>query len=156
MLNLVFRPAVLSDLETIVAMLADDTFGAARESSTSPLSDAYYKAFDAINKDPNNELIVAERQGVVVAALQLTFIPGLTFHGGWRAMIEGVRVSSAMRSSGIGTKLIQWAVDRARARDCKLVQLTTNKLRTDSIRFYERLGFVATHEGMKMPIERAS
>ena len=121
-----------------------------READIDPLPDAYWRAFDAIDADPNNELVVAVQGGDLVGMLQLTFIPSLTYQGGWRALIEGVRVAGAQRSSGIGRRLVTWAVERARERGCRLVQLTSDKARPDAIRFYESLGFVASHEGMKL------
>jgi GNAT superfamily N-acetyltransferase len=134
-------------------MLADDALGALRERYTTPLPEAYYAAFEAIEADPNNELVVAERGGEVVGVLQLTFIPYLTYQGGWRALVEGVRVASSERGRGLGGLLLRWAVDRARARGCHLIQLTTDKRRPEALQFYERLGFKATHEGMKLHFE---
>ena len=131
-------------------MLADDPLGAKREAYATPLRDSYYSAFDAIDRDPNNELIVAVVANRLIGVLQLTFIPYLTYRGGWRAMIEGVRVDGSVRSAGIGRKMIEWAIERAQARRCHLVQLTSDKARPDAIRFYEGLGFVASHEGMKL------
>ena len=131
-------------------MLADDAIGARREDYTSPLPDAYYAAFEAIDRDPNNELIVVELERRIVGVLQITYIPNITYRGRWRALIEGVRVDSSVRSSGIGRKLFAWAIDRARNKDCHLVQLTSDKARPDAILFYESLGFVASHEGLKL------
>jgi ribosomal protein S18 acetylase RimI-like enzyme len=150
-----FRAATRADVPEIVRMLADDRLGAAREAYTSPLPDAYYRAFEAIDRDPNNELIVCSVEDRIAGTLQLTFIPYITHRGSWRAVIEGVRVDSAMRDRGIGRRLIQWAVERARERGCGMVQLTSNKTRTDAIRFYESLGFVASHEGLKLDLPRA-
>jgi GNAT superfamily N-acetyltransferase len=149
-MSLSFRQATREDLPNIVRMLADDDIGAQREMVADPLPDSYATAFDAIDRDPNNELIVAERDGGLVGVLQLTFIPYLTYRGSWRALIEGVRVASSARSVGIGTQLIEWAIERARQRQCLIVQLTSDKRRTDAIRFYEKLGFVASHEGFKL------
>lgn len=145
-----FRPATRSDVSAIVRMLADDALGARRESWSDPLPASYLDAFDAIDRDPNNELVVVELEGAVIGVLQLTFIPYLTYRGGWRALIEGVRVAAAHRSSGFGRRFFEWAIERARARNCHLVQLTSDKARPDAIRFYEALGFVASHEGMKL------
>lgn len=145
-----FRTAVRADLPDIVRMLADDLLGAGREEYASPLPDSYYAAFDAIDRDPNNELIVVELDRAVVGVLQLTYIPYLTYRGSWRALIEGVRIESSLRASGIGRKLFTWAIGRAQRRGCKLVQLTSDKARPDAIRFYESLGFVASHEGLKL------
>lgn len=156
--ELTFRESRREDLVDIVRMLADDPLGARREEFTSPLPDSYGKAFEAIDSDPNQELIVVEIDGEsgeeesrrVVGVLQLTFIPYLTYRGSWRALIEGVRVDSSMRSAGVGRRLFEHAIDRARNRGCRLVQLTTDKSRPDALRFYESLGFVASHEGMKL------
>ncbi|MGE5674084.1 MAG: N-acetyltransferase family protein [Mycobacterium leprae] len=145
-----FRLANREDLPAIVRMLADDLLGARREEYTLPLPPSYYTAFEAIDSDPNNELIVAELDGTVCGVLQLTYIPYLTYRGRWRALIEGVRVDSSRRGSGIGRKLFQWAIERAQEKGCHLVQLTTDKARPDALRFYESLGFVASHEGMKL------
>jgi GNAT superfamily N-acetyltransferase len=146
-----FRAARREDVESIVRLLADDALGAKREAYRSPLPASYHAAFDAIDADPNNELVVAEGpDGQVVGVLQITFIPYLTYRGGWRALIEGVRVASDLRSSGIGRRLLAWAIARATARGCHMVQLTSDKARPEAIRFYEALGFVASHEGMKL------
>ena len=146
-----FRRAVREDLPAIVRLLADDPLGAKRESNATPLPDGYYSAFDAIDRDPNNELVVVESDAhAVVGVLQLTFIPSITYLGGWRALIEGVRIAAELRSGGVGKRLFEWAIGRARERGCHVVQLTSDKSRADAIRFYERLGFVASHEGLKL------
>jgi ribosomal protein S18 acetylase RimI-like enzyme len=146
-----FRRAVRRDLPSIVRLLADDPLGARREAYAAPLPDAYYSAFEAIDRDPNNELIVVESDAhAVVGVLQLTFIPSITYRGGWRALIEGVRIAEELRSGGVGTTLFEWAIERARERGCHVVQLTSDKSRAGAIRFYERLGFVASHEGLKL------
>jgi GNAT superfamily N-acetyltransferase len=145
-----FRAAERSDVAHIVRLLADDPLGSQRERYELPLPESYLSAFEAIDKDPNNEVVVACRAGEVIGVLQLTFIPTLTYQGGWRAMIEGVRIDGKIRSSGLGKAMIEWAVQRARGRGCHLVQLTTDKSRPEAKRFYETLGFVATHEGMKL------
>jgi ribosomal protein S18 acetylase RimI-like enzyme len=145
-----FRRARRDDVPAIVRMLADDQLGAKRERPETPLPDSYREAFAAIDGDPNNELVVACQHGEVVGVLQLTFIPYLTYQGGWRALVEGVRVDSRTRSQGLGKALLEWAIARARERGCVMVQLTTDKTRTDAKRFYESLGFVASHEGMKL------
>lgn len=145
-----FRIATEKDLDSIVAMLADDELGSRRECYEYPLPNSYIKAFMAINSDPNNELVVACYGKDVVGVQQITFTPYITHQGGWRATIEGVRTASSVRGKGIGSKLIHWAIQRAKERGCHLVQLTTDKKREDALRFYERLGFEATHEGLKM------
>lgn len=147
-----FRIATEKDLDSIVAMLADDVLGRERERDEHPLPNSYVKAFKAISSDPNNELVVACYGNEVIGVQQITFTPYITHQGGWRATIEGVRTSSSVRGKGVGTKLIQWAIQRAKERGCHLVQLTTDKKREDALRFYERLGFKATHEGLKMKL----
>jgi GNAT superfamily N-acetyltransferase len=151
-----FRLASRDDVPAIVRMLADDALGATREAYVSPLPESYYAAFEAIDGDPNNELVVAVRDDRVVGVLQMTFIPYMTYRGSWRALIEGVRVDAKVRSSGLGRQLFTWAIDRARQRGCHLVQLTSDKQRGDAIRFYEGLGFVASHEGMKLHLREPS
>ena len=148
-----FREAKHEDLPNIVRLLADDPLGRQRESDSSPLPGSYGSAFEAIERDPNNELILAEFSGRVVGVLQLTFIPYLTYRGSWRALIEGVRVDREFRSLGIGEQLISRAVERSRKRGCHMVQLTSDKQRPEAIRFYEKLGFVASHEGLKLHLE---
>jgi GNAT superfamily N-acetyltransferase len=143
------RLAARRDLDAIVGLLANDPLGATRERATDPLPDSYLRAFAEIEADPRQELVVAESEGAIVGTLQLTFIPYLTYEGGTRAQIEAVRVAEHRRSEGIGARLIRWAVARAKERGCHLVQLTTDKSRTEAKRFYEDLGFRATHEGMK-------
>jgi GNAT superfamily N-acetyltransferase len=137
-------------------MLANDALGAKREAFVSPLPESYYRAFEAIDRDANNELAVVELEGRIIGVLQLTFIPYMTYRGGWRALIEGVRIDPAVRSRGIGRELFTWAIDRARQRGCHLVQLTSDKARPDAIRFYESLGFVASHEGLKLHLKPPS
>jgi len=148
-----FRAAARKDLPTIIQMLADDDLGSKREDPSSPLKPSYDAAFEAIDIDPNNELVVAALENKLVGVLQITFIPCLTHRGGWRALIEGVRVSKAHRSSGVGRLMLNWAIQCARKRGCTLVQLTTDKSRPDALCFYESMGFVASHEGMKLSLE---
>ncbi len=145
-----FRRARAGDLGDIVRLLADDPLGAARERNVSPLPASYRDAFDAIDRDPNQELVVAEIGASVVGVLQITFIPYLTHQGAWRALVEGVRVDASLRAAGLGRRMLGHAIERARARGCSLVQLTSDKTRRDAIRFYESLGFVASHEGFKL------
>ena len=145
-----FRRARAEDVPAIVHLLADDPLGRARERDERPLPPSYLEAFAAIDRDPNQELVVAFRDTEVVGVLQLTFMPSLTYQGGWRAQIEGVRVDARERSRGLGRALFEWAITRARERGCHLLQLTTDKTRPDARRFYEGLGFVASHEGMKL------
>ncbi|MDA0378878.1 MAG: GNAT family N-acetyltransferase [Bacteroidetes bacterium] len=145
-----FRTANPDDLSAIVRMLADDELAKSRESTGGEVTEAYRMAFAAIERDTHNHLIVGEVDGAVIAVLQLTFIPNLTYNGGWRAQIEGVRVDRTLRGKGIGRQLIQFAVDRAKGRKCAIVQLTTDKRRPEVVRIYESLGFQASHEGMKL------
>jgi len=149
------RRAVLADLPEIVRLLADDVLGARRERYASPLPASYRAAFEAIDGDPNNELVVVDLGGAVVGVLQLTYVPSITYRGSWRASIEGVRVDSRLRSTGIGRRLFAWAIERARARGCRMVQLTSDKSRPDAIRFYESLGFTSSHEGLKLHLPAA-
>lgn len=148
--DIVIRRARHDDLAGIVHLLADDSLGAKREAPVDPLPSSYHAAFEAIDRDPSHELVVAEAEGRVIGVLQLTFLPYLTYQGSWRALVEGVRVASDRRSAGVGRQLIEWAIDRARQRQCRIIQLTSDKSRRDAIRFYERLGFVASHEGLKL------
>ena len=145
------RPARREDLPRIVELLADDDLGRGREHPGGDLS-PYAQAFMDIDEDPRNELIVVEAEGAVIATLQLTFILSLTHTGGERAQVEGVRVTAGSRSTGVGRQLLEWAISRAQRRGCKTVQLTTDKRRADACRFYEALGFGATHEGMKLKL----
>ena len=144
------RRARRGDLPRILALLADDQLGAVRESADDPAP--YERAFDAIDADPAHLLVVGELNGEVVATFQVSCIPGLSRKGSWRSQIEAVRVSGELRGQGVGALMIQWAIDQARERGCSLVQLTTDKSRVAAHRFYERLGFVASHEGMKLKL----
>jgi GNAT superfamily N-acetyltransferase len=147
-----FRHAVARDLPHLVAMLADDDLGAQREDNSQPLNSNYRAAFDAIDRDPNNALIVAEVDQSIIGMLQLTFIPYLTHIGSWRCLIEGVRIHPNYRGKGLGATLIEWSIDAARKRQCRIIQLTSDKQRPEAIRFYESLGFKATHEGFKLKL----
>lgn len=150
------RPALERDLPEIVRMLADDPLGSQRERSVDPLPVSYYEAFEAIEQDLNNELVVAEsKNGKIIAVLQLTFTPHITHQGGWRATIEGVRVDRQFRGSGVGRDMFAWAIRRAHERRCHLVQLTTDKDRSKALRFYETLGFTASHQGMKLKLKES-
>jgi len=147
-----FRMATEEDLVEIVVMLADDVLGSQRERNENPLPESYIKAFHAITADPYNELIVACHGKKVVGVQQLTITPYITHQGGWRATIEGVRTAASVRGMGVGTKLINWAIQRAKEHGCHVIQLTTDKTRPDALRFYKRLGFKATHEGLKLKL----
>lgn len=150
MTDLIIRPATRSDLPAIVAMLADDPLGATRESPDDLTP--YQEAFARLAADPQQHLVVAERKGRTVGTLQLTVIPGLSRRGSTRTIIEGVRIDATERGSGLGTELIEWAVDTSRSLGADLVQLTSDATRTDAHRFYERLGFTASHLGFKMAL----
>ncbi|WP_128923648.1 GNAT family N-acetyltransferase [Bradyrhizobium guangxiense] len=142
------RRARRDDVPAIVAMLADDHLGRARERVEDPLPAVYDDAFARVDRDPNLTLIVAESEGRVVGCLQLAILPGISSQGGIRGLLEDVRVASDCRSRGIGEQLVQWAVTEAKARGCNLVELLTHQTRTDAQRFYKRLGFTASHVGM--------
>jgi ribosomal protein S18 acetylase RimI-like enzyme len=144
------HPARRDDVGVIVAMLADDPLGSGRERIEDPLPPSYFRAFEAIEKDPNIQLMVAEQAGAVVGCLQLCILPGLSSQGASRALIEDVRVATRCRSRGIGEQLVQWAVAQARARECRLVELLTHNTRVDAQRFYKRLGFAPSHVGMTL------
>ncbi|WOH49686.1 GNAT family N-acetyltransferase [Bradyrhizobium sp. sBnM-33] len=145
------RPARREDVGTIIAMLADDRLGGARERIEDPLPQSYFTAFERLQHDPNILLVVAEDgEGAVVGCLQLCILPGLSLQGASRGLIEDVRVASHCRSRGIGEQMVQWAVAEARARECKLVELLTHHTRVDAQRFYERLGFARSHVGMTL------
>lgn len=150
--GVVVRRARRDDVPAIVALLADDVLGQAREDAHEVAP--YLAAFERVDADPAHLLVVAERDGEVVGTLQLTELPGLSHRGASRAQVEAVRVAADLRGQGLGRALVQWAVEESRARGCAVVQLTTNKERTAAHRFYERLGFVASHEGMKLPLDR--
>src|SRR6476469_5388666 len=149
-MNLKFRQATREDLPEIVRMLADDFLGATRERYENTLPESYTKAFEEIEADKNNELIVAEKDGEIVGTLQITFTPSISFQGGKRATVESVRVDEKCRGQGIGKELMKWAIDRAREENCIALQLTTNADRKDAHRFYENLGFKGSHLGMKL------
>ncbi|MEV5865988.1 GNAT family N-acetyltransferase [Streptomyces tendae] len=146
--DLDIRPATAEDVPAVVAMLADDPLGAQRESPDD--LGPYLGAFERLATDPNQHLVVAVREGRVVGTLQLTIVPGLSRRGATRSIIESVRIHGDERGSGLGTQLIEWAIEESRRQDCSLVQLTSDKTRTDAHRFYERLGFTASHTGFKL------
>ena len=148
----IVRRAVAADLQALVALLADDVLGAGREGGGHDLA-PYAHAFAAVDADPAHLLVVAEARDDVVGTLQLSFLPGLSRRGALRAQIEGVRVRSDDRGAGLGEALVRWAVAEARRRRCGLVQLTTDRARTDAHRFYERLGLAASHTGYKLGLD---
>ena len=152
---LLIRDAIEEDIAVIVAMLADDDKGRLREDGSDRLDPGYAAAFAAIDADPNQRLLVAEREGAVVGTFQLTFIAGLSHRGAWRGQIEAVRIARDLRSQGLGQEMIGWAVERCRERGCRMVQLTTHKSRDRAHAFYERLGFEPSHVGMKLHLSGA-
>jgi ribosomal protein S18 acetylase RimI-like enzyme len=145
-----FRRATREDLPEIVRMLAADFLGTTRERYENPLPENYVKAFEEIDADKNNELIVMEKDGEIVGTLQITFTPSISFQGGKRATVESIRVDEKYRGQGFGKELMKWAMNRAREENRVAIQLTTNSDRKDAHRFYENLGFKGTHLGMKL------
>jgi len=148
--DIIVRDAVSADLPDIVCLLSQDQMGGEGDSADLPLHSGYIAAFDLIATDPNHRLLVAEQDGAVVGTFQISYSPGLLFHGGWRGTIEAVRVDESLRSRGIGEAMMQWAIEACRERRCYVVQLTSNVARTGAHRFYERLGFAQSHLGFKM------
>lgn len=147
------RRATEADLEALVDLLADDEFGRQREDPSRPLDAAYRAAFRELDADPNQVLVVLDLAGEPIGCLQITIIAVLAQRGSRRGQIEEVRIASAHRNRGLGKWMLEHAVEECRKRGCSIVQLTTNKLRIDARRFYEQLGFVASHEGMKLTLE---
>jgi GNAT superfamily N-acetyltransferase len=147
------RRARRSDVTAIVGLLADDPLGAGRDGvRTAADLAAYEQAFGRVDRDPAQLLVVAEAEGAVIGTMQLSFLPGLARRGATRAQIEAVRVAAGWRSRGLGSAMLGWAIGEARRRDCALVQLTTDKSRGEAHRFYAKLGFVASHEGLKLAL----
>jgi len=151
-MDLTLRRAERHDVPELVRLLADDVLGKDREEASDSVDQRYWRAFSSIDEDERQLLIVAETDGKVVGTMQLTFIQYLTFLGGERAQIEAVRVAHAYRGLGIGRRMLEWAIDRARSRGCHVVQLTTNRRRQGVRGFYESIGFEATHHGMKLTL----
>ncbi len=149
--QITMRPAVRADLPEIVRLLVEDELGQTRERyDPAAIPAAYYEAWDKIEATAGNQIIVAEREGKIIGTFQLMYLPSLSYTGGTRAQIESVRVDQTMRSQGIGQVMMAWAIEEARTAGCVLVQLSTNNQRLRAHRFYERLGFVASHQGMKL------
>jgi len=150
---MIFRQATRNDVQAIVAMIADDELGKTRENFKIPLPKVYYAAFENINRDDNQELMVVEDQNSeIIGTLQLSFIQYLTYRGGIRAQIEAVRIRKENRGTGIGTEMVDWAIQRAKERNAHVLQLTTDKKRPAALEFYKKLGFKDSHEGMKMDL----
>jgi GNAT superfamily N-acetyltransferase len=151
--RVVLRTATAADLTAVVDLIAADQLGATRDGVRDEADlAAYSAAFESIDADPAHLLIVADQGGQVVGTMQLSFLPGLARRGALRAQIEAVRVARSQRGSGLGAAMMAWAIEEASRRGCALVQLTSDKARTDAHRFYARLGFVASHEGMKLAL----
>jgi GNAT superfamily N-acetyltransferase len=148
-----FRRARREDLPDIVRMLADDELGRQREKCEDPLPESYYTAFQQINTDPNQELIVAQLDGKVVGTLHLMFLPSISYQGQLRAQVESVRVDKQYQNQGIGSDMMKWTIERAKEYGAHMMQLTSNKARQDAHRFYERLGFKGSHLGMKLNLK---
>jgi GNAT superfamily N-acetyltransferase len=146
-----FRKAKQNDVPAIVEMIADDKLGKTREDFQIPLPNSYYNAFENITVDNNQELIVVESENQeVIGTLQLSFIQYLTYQGGIRAQIEAVRIRKDQRGTGLGTKMFEWAIERAKQRKAHVLQLTTDKKRPEALHFYKKLGFKNSHEGLKL------
>lgn len=154
--QIIIRKARREDLAALVRLLADNTLGAQRERLQEPLPAAYITAFEIINRDPNCELVVAELAGELVGTLQINYLYYLSHQGGKRAQVESMHVGQAYRGQGIGQQMMLWAIGRARQEGCLLVQLTSHSSRLDAHRFYEKLGFVASHVGMKLYLNSTS
>lgn len=146
------RKATEADLLAVVQMLADDQLGSTRECADAPLALYYREAFARMERQEGNDLYVAIKDGQVIGCMQLTFIAGISRKGMTRCQIEGVRVSTKVRAGGIGKAMIRYAIDLSRGQGCGLVQLTTDSKRKDAHRFYEDLGFIASHVGMKLDL----
>ncbi len=147
---MIFRKATKNDVPYIIKLMANDKFGKLRENYQEPLPESYYEAFDIINSDPNQELMVAENDAEIMGTFQLTFIPYLSYQGRLRAQIENVFVREDLTGQGIGKKMFEWAIESAKTRNAHVLQLTSDKQRPRAIKFYEDLGFTASHEGMKL------
>jgi ribosomal protein S18 acetylase RimI-like enzyme len=150
--EVVFRRATRADLPAIVRLLADDALGATREDVREPTNPAYVAAFEAMDRDPHQFLVVADAGGEVAGCMQITYIPGLSRTGMWRGQIESVRVSRARRGDGLGRRMFEFAIAECRRRGCGLVQLTTDAARKDAQGFYDALGFKPSHVGMKLAL----
>ena len=153
-MNIIHRRAKIDDLKEIVSLLADDKLGRTREQAGSEMTQEYLDAFAKIDSDPNQYLMVLENDGAVIGTCHLTLMPSLTFSGSTRLQIEAVRVNSSIRGQNLGQQMIEFAINWGKEQGATIIQLTTNKERLDALRFYEKLGFKATHEGMKLYLEQ--
>lgn len=151
-MKLDFREAEKNEISTLVKMFADDKLGSQREDVSEPVNERYIAAFNQIQNDPNNEIIVAIHKNEIVGMMQLTYIPSLSHIGSKRCIVGGVRVQSPYRGQGLGTKIINWGIQKAESIGCEMVQITSDKQRPEAIRFYEKLGFKATHEGLRLKL----
>jgi ribosomal protein S18 acetylase RimI-like enzyme len=151
--EIIFRTARREDLLSIVRLLAEDELGRRREKFEESLPDSYYAAFEQIARDPNHQLIVAESDGKIIGTLHLMFLPSISFQGGLRAQVESVRVDKECRNLGIGSRMMQWTIERAKERGAHVIQLTSHLSRKDAHRFYEKLGFTGSHLGMKLELK---
>ena len=151
-MDLTYRPATEADLPFLDELAAEDEIGAARDGLRPDHAEQALEGLRAISADPNHTLYIVEREGEPVGSFQLSFIPGVARKGAWRGQIESVRVRKALRKHGIGEAMIRWAVERCRERGCAVVQLTSDRQREGAHRFYERLGFVPSHTGFKLPL----
>lgn len=153
-MNIIHRRAKLDDLKEIVSLLADDKLGRTREQASSEVAQEYLDAFAKIDSDPNQYLMVLENDFEVIGTCHLTLMPSLTFSGSTRLQIEAVRVNSSIRGQNLGQQMIEFAINWGKEQGATIIQLTTNKERPDALRFYEKLGFKATHAGMKLYLEQ--
>lgn len=150
--NITIRKAVRDDVPEIVRLFQEGRINVKQENNAYEIIQGYYDALDAINNDANNLLIIAEIEGRTVGTLQITYVTNMSYGGAKRAYIEGVHVDKSLRSQGIGQYMMEWAISQAKERGCRFVQLTSHKHRKDAHRFYERVGFTATHEGFKLDL----
>ncbi|MDC0857571.1 GNAT family N-acetyltransferase [Rickettsiales bacterium] len=150
--KLLIRKAIRADVQEIVRIIADNTIGKLREAYQENIPEVYYDAFDRICDDKNQLLIVAIYKNKVVGTLQISFIQNMSVQGAYRALIESMHVDSNFRGQNIGSFMMNWAIETAKAKKCNIVQLTSNKERQKAHNFYRKFGFVATHEGFKMPL----
>jgi GNAT superfamily N-acetyltransferase len=153
-MNIIHRRAKLEDLKAIVSLLADDKLGRTREQASSEVAQEYLDAFAKIDSDPNQYLMVLENDGEVIGTCHLTLMPSLTFSGSTRLQIEAVRVDRRIRGQNLGQQMIEFAINWGFDHGATIIQLTTNKERAKALRFYEKLGFKASHEGMKLYLEQ--